>query len=143
MTDSDGDGVDDLSEIQNSTDPLEPCHNLLDTDGDGLNNYFENNTGCRLSFGISPGNMTLDTYLTLWNQSDSDNGGVSMVKNTSMVLILRIILLMILILPIQMAMEYPILLNKILVLIGWILILTEEEFQMDKNAQNHFGPLIV
>ena len=77
MTDSDGDGVDDLSEIQNSTDPLEPCHNLLDTDGDGLNNYFENNTGCRLSFGISPGNMTLDTYLTLWNQSDSDNGGVS------------------------------------------------------------------
>lgn len=77
MTDSDGDGVDDLSEIQNSTDPLEPCHNLLDTDGDGLNNYFENNTGCSLSFGISPGNMTLDTYLTLWNQSDSDNGGVS------------------------------------------------------------------
>lgn len=77
MTDSDGDGVDDLSEIQNSTNPMEPCHNLLDTDGDGLNNYFENNTGCSLSFGISPGNMTLDTYLTLWNQSDSDNGGVS------------------------------------------------------------------
>jgi transglutaminase-like putative cysteine protease len=77
MTDSDGDGVDDLSEIQNSTDPLEPCHNLLDSDGDGLNNYFENNTGCSLSFGISPGNLTLDTYFTLWNQSDSDNGGVS------------------------------------------------------------------
>jgi len=77
MTDSDGDGVDDLSEIQNSTDPMEPCHNLLDTDLDGLNNYFENTTGCSLSFGISLGNLTLDTYLTLWNQSDSDNGGVT------------------------------------------------------------------
>ena len=50
MTDSDGDGVDDLSEIQNQTDPLEPCHNLLDTDGDGLNNYFENTTNITLFY---------------------------------------------------------------------------------------------
>ena len=76
-TDSDGDGVNDLSEIQNATDPMEPCHNVLDTDSDGLNNYFENNTGCSMSFGISSGNMTLDTYITLWNQTDSDNGGVA------------------------------------------------------------------
>ena len=77
MSDSDGDGVDDLSEIQNFTDPKEPCDNILDSDSDGLNNYFENSTGCSLEFGISSGNMTFDTYITLWNQSDSDNGGVT------------------------------------------------------------------
>ncbi len=76
MTDSDGDGVDDLSEIQNQTDPLEPCHNLLDTDDDGLNNYFENTTGCDMIFGIMSGNLTFDSWLTLWNMADSDNGGV-------------------------------------------------------------------
>ena len=74
--DSDGDGVDDLSEIQNDTDPLEPCHNLLDFDGDGLNNYFENTTGCSMEFGIIGGNLTLDPWFTLWNNPDSDNGGV-------------------------------------------------------------------
>ena len=77
MSDSDGDGVNDLSEIQNSTDPLEPCDNILDSDMDGLNNYFENSTGCSLSFGITQGNLTQDSYITLWNQSDSDNGGVT------------------------------------------------------------------
>ncbi|SVD85542.1 uncharacterized protein METZ01_LOCUS438396, partial [marine metagenome] len=76
MTDSDGDGVDDLSEVQNQTDPMEPCHNLLDTDGDGLNNYFENSTGCEMIFGIPGSNLTFDTWLTLWNSADSDNGGV-------------------------------------------------------------------
>jgi len=76
LTDSDGDGVDDLSEIQNQTDPLEPCHNLLDTDDDGLNNYFENTTGCDMIFGIMGGNLTFDSWMTLWNVADSDNGGV-------------------------------------------------------------------
>ena len=76
MTDSDGDGVDDLSEVQNQTDPMEPCHNLLDTDGDGLNNYFENSTGCEMIFGIPGSNLTFDTWFTLWNSADSDNGGV-------------------------------------------------------------------
>ena len=38
--DTDGDGVGDLSETLNSTDPREPCDNVLDSDGDGLNNYF-------------------------------------------------------------------------------------------------------
>ena len=75
--DSDGDGVDDLSEIQNDTDPLEPCHNLLDFDGDGLNNYFENTTGCSMEFGILGGNLTLDPWFTLWDNPDSDNGGVA------------------------------------------------------------------
>ena len=37
--------MNDLSEILNDTDPREPCDNLLDSDGDGLNNYFENSTG--------------------------------------------------------------------------------------------------
>jgi len=76
LTDSDGDGVDDLSEIQNQTNPLEPCHNLLDSDDDGLNNYFENTTGCDMIFGIMGGNLTFDTWVTLWNVADSDNGGV-------------------------------------------------------------------
>lgn len=76
LPDSDGDGVDDLSEIQNDTDPLEPCHNLLDSDGDGLNNYFENTTGCEMRYGIQGGNLTFDIWLTLWNEPDSDNGGV-------------------------------------------------------------------
>ena len=76
LADSDGDGVDDLSEIQNDTDPLEPCHNLLDSDEDGLNNYFENSTGCAIRYGIQGGNLTFDIWLTLWNQADSDNGGV-------------------------------------------------------------------
>ena len=73
--DTDGDGVNDLSEILNSTDPREPCDNLLDSDGDGLNNYFENTTGCSMIFGIG-GNLTSDVWFTLWNVADSDNGGV-------------------------------------------------------------------
>ena len=55
---------------------MEPCDNLNDFDGDGLNNYFENTTGCPLIFGIENGNMSLDNYTTLWNNSDTDNGGV-------------------------------------------------------------------
>ena len=48
----------------------------IDFDGDGLNNYFENTTGCPLIYGIENGNMSLDNYTTLWNNSDTDNGGV-------------------------------------------------------------------
>ena len=76
LVDSDGDGVNDLDEVINGTDPLQPCDNLADFDGDGLNNWFENTTGCQLIFGIEGGNMTLDNYTTLWNNSDTDNGGV-------------------------------------------------------------------
>ena len=71
--------MDDLSEVLNLTDPREPCHNLLDTDGDGLNNYFENTTGCEMIFGIlggDGGNFTIDVWFTLWNVADTDNGGV-------------------------------------------------------------------
>ena len=76
LVDTDGDGVDDLSEILNQTDPSEPCSNLLDSDEDGLNNYFENTTGCDLIFGFG-GNGTVDTYFTLWNDADTDDGGVT------------------------------------------------------------------
>lgn len=75
LFDTDGDGVDDLTEILEDTDPSDPCHNLLDSDEDGLNNYFENTTGCPLIFGVG-GNGTVDTYYTMWNVSDTDNGGV-------------------------------------------------------------------
>ena len=75
LYDTDGDGVDDLTEILEDTDPSDPCHNLLDSDEDGLNNYFENTTGCPLIFGVG-GNGTVDTYYTMWNVSDTDNGGV-------------------------------------------------------------------
>ena len=67
--------MNDLSEILNDTDPREPCDNLLDSDGDGLNNYFENSTGCSMIFGIG-GNLTSDVWFTLWNVADSDSGGV-------------------------------------------------------------------
>ena len=77
LVDSDGDGVNDLDEIISVTDPLEPCDNNLDSDGDGLNNYFENTTGCELDYGIGGGNLTLDNYTTWWNNSDTDNGGVT------------------------------------------------------------------
>ena len=77
LVDSDSDGVNDLDEIINLTDPLEPCDNNLDSDGDGLNNYFENTTGCELDYGIGGGNLTLDNYTTWWNNSDTDNGGVT------------------------------------------------------------------
>ena len=80
LYDTDGDGVNDLSETLNLTDPREPCHNLLDSDEDGLNNYFENTTGCSMIFGIGGfgfgGNFTSDVWFTLWNVADSDNGGV-------------------------------------------------------------------
>ncbi len=77
MTDTDGDGVNDLDEILNGTDPSEPCNNLADFDEDGLNNWFENTTGCPLMYGIDGGNMSIDNYTTLWNNSDTDNGGVT------------------------------------------------------------------
>ncbi|SVE64604.1 uncharacterized protein METZ01_LOCUS517458, partial [marine metagenome] len=62
LVDSDGDGVSDYDEVMGGTDPMEPCDNNLDTDGDLLNNYFENNTGCHLDFipGII-GNGSQDT----------------------------------------------------------------------------------
>ncbi|DAC65840.1 TPA: hypothetical protein HA324_05530, partial [Candidatus Thalassarchaeaceae archaeon] len=56
--------------------PTNPCSNLLDTDEDGLNNYFENSTGCDLIFGFG-GNGTTDTYFTLWDDADTDDGGVT------------------------------------------------------------------
>jgi hypothetical protein len=75
MSDTDGDGVDDLNEILNETDPSIACDNNLDSDGDGLNDYFESTIGCPLNFGMG-GNGTLDTYYTMWNVTDTDNGGV-------------------------------------------------------------------
>ena len=78
MWDSDGDGQNDLDEILNFTDPMEPCDNTLDTDGDLLNDYFENNTGCDLSYvpGMGVGNGSSDTYVTDYLDADTDNGGV-------------------------------------------------------------------
>ena len=75
--DSDNDTVNDLDEIINGTDPQEPCDNNRDDDGDGLNNYFENTTGCALFYipGMG-GNGSLDTYLTDYQQADTDVGGV-------------------------------------------------------------------
>ncbi|MEC7435598.1 MAG: transglutaminase domain-containing protein, partial [Candidatus Thermoplasmatota archaeon] len=75
--DSDNDTVNDLDEILNGTDPLEPCDNNRDTDGDSLNDYFENNTGCPLFYvpGMG-GNGSSDTFLTNYESVDTDVGGV-------------------------------------------------------------------
>ena len=75
LVDSDGDGEDDFDEINGGTDPLEPCTNSLDDDLDGLNNYFEETTGCDNSWiGITNGSQ--DIWITDANDSDSDSGGV-------------------------------------------------------------------
>ena len=75
LVDSDGDGEDDFDEINGGTDPLEPCTNSLDDDLDGLNNYFEETTGCDNSWiGITNGSQ--DAWVTDANNSDTDSGGV-------------------------------------------------------------------
>jgi hypothetical protein len=76
--DSDGDGVNDLDEILNGTDPMEPCDNNLDSDGDMLNDYFENTTGCDLMYvpGMGGGNGSTDAYVTDYLLPDTDFGGV-------------------------------------------------------------------
>lgn len=75
IADSDGDGMDDFREVFDNTDPNEPCTNLLDEDGDGLNNYFENTTGCDLLYiGITNGST--DVWATQYDAFDSDAGGV-------------------------------------------------------------------
>jgi len=76
LFDSDSDGVNDLDEILNNTDPLQPCHNTLDDDQDGLNNYFETSTGCPLSY-IGIGNGSSDLFSTSINDTDTDGGGVN------------------------------------------------------------------
>ena len=75
LVDTDGDGVDDFDEVFDNTDPTEPCFNTLDPDGDGLNSYFENTTGCNLAF-IGIGNGSSDVYVTDYLLFDTDNGGV-------------------------------------------------------------------
>ena len=79
LIDTDGDGVDDWTEVWiDATIPGEPCSNRLDSDSDGLNDYFENTTGCDLTYASADlTNGSTDGWVTLWNASDTDEGGVS------------------------------------------------------------------
>ena len=63
LVDTDADGVSDFDEVFDFTDPNEPCNNLLDDDGDTLNNYFEETTGCDLIW-IGIGNGSTDAWVT-------------------------------------------------------------------------------
>ena len=75
LVDTDGDGVSDFDEVFDFTDPNEPCNNLLDDDGDTLNNYFEDTTGCDLIW-IGIGNGSVDAWVTNPTVFDTDSGGV-------------------------------------------------------------------
>jgi transglutaminase-like putative cysteine protease len=77
LADTDGDGVNDFGEVvRDNTDPLDACKNALDPDGDGLNTYFENSTGCTLdSIGILNGSS--DVWVTDPTKFDTDSGGVN------------------------------------------------------------------
>ena len=77
LADTDGDGVNDFDEVvRDNTDPLDACKNALDPDGDGLNTYFENSTGCTLdSIGILNGSS--DVWVTDPTKFDTDSGGVN------------------------------------------------------------------
>ena len=75
LIDTDSDGVSDFDEVFDFTDPNEPCNNLLDDDGDSLNNYFEDTTGCDLIW-IGIGNGSTDVWVTNPNEFDTDSGGV-------------------------------------------------------------------
>ncbi len=75
LVDTDADGVSDFDEVFDFTDPNEPCNNLLDDDGDTLNNYFEDTTGCDLIW-IGIGNGSTDVWVTNPNEFDTDSGGV-------------------------------------------------------------------
>ncbi|DAC09886.1 MAG TPA: transglutaminase domain-containing protein, partial [Candidatus Poseidoniales archaeon] len=77
LADTDNDGVNDFGEVvRDNTDPLDPCKNALDPDGDGLNSYFENSTGCTLdSIGILNGSS--DVWVTDPDDFDTDAGGVN------------------------------------------------------------------
>ena len=58
-----------------NTDPTEPCFNTLDPDGDGINSYFENTTGCNLAF-IGINNGSTDIWVTDYQSVDTDSSGV-------------------------------------------------------------------
>ena len=75
LVDTDSDGVSDFDEVFDFTDPNEPCNNLLDDDGDSLNNYFEDTTGCDLIW-IGIGNGSTDAWVTDPSVFDTDSGGV-------------------------------------------------------------------
>ncbi len=78
LTDSDGDGESDFDEVAVGlkTDPRDPCYNSLDTDEDGLNDYFETSTSCTLE-AININNGTFDLYVTDPNVWDTDGGGIN------------------------------------------------------------------
>jgi len=75
LADTDADGVNDFDEVNQNTDPNEPCTNLLDEDFDGLNNFFESTTGCELSW-IGILNGSIDVWITDTAKQDTDDGGV-------------------------------------------------------------------
>ena len=75
MVDTDSDGVSDFDEVFDFTNPNEPCNNLLDDDGDSLNNFFEDSTGCDLIW-IGIGNGSQDVWVTNPSLFDTDSGGV-------------------------------------------------------------------
>ena len=76
--DTDDDGKTDFEEIiEDNTNATIACDNALDTDKDGLNNYFENTTGCELTYiGLFNPPGATDPWLTDFDVKDSDSGGI-------------------------------------------------------------------
>ena len=64
-SDSDGDQIPDIFEMENGLDPFDPADALLDEDGDGLSNLFEYQTGTDINTDSTPPVISVPADITI------------------------------------------------------------------------------